>query len=71
LLQWFTPGKKVKTLLMKHNPQDLRLVKRWIEENKIIVSIDRSYSLDNISEAHAFAQQGHTQGKNVVLFNND
>ncbi|HSH51899.1 MAG TPA: NAD(P)-dependent alcohol dehydrogenase, partial [Bacteroidales bacterium] len=71
ILQWFTKGKKVKTLLMKHNEQDLQQIKQWIEENKIMVKIDRSFTLDNISEAHTFAQQGHSKGKNVVLINND
>ncbi len=71
ILQWFTNGKKVKTLLMKHNEHDLQQIKQWIEERKISVKIDRSYLLDNISEAHAYAQQGHSKGKNVVLINND
>lgn len=71
IFQWFTKGKKVKTLLMKHNEQDLQQIKQWIEENKIMVKIGRSFTLDNISEAHTFAQQGHSKGKNVVLINND
>src|SRR6056297_1228777 len=71
ILQWFTNGKKAKTLLMKHHQKDLSQIKQWIEENKISVKIDRSFTLENISEAHAFAQQGHSKGKNVVLMNND
>ena len=71
ILQWFTKGKKAKTLLMSHNKEDLLKIKQWIEENKIMVKIDRSFSLDEISEAHNFAQQGHSKGKNVVLINNN
>jgi len=71
ILQWFTKGKKAKTLLMSHNKEDLLQIKQWIEENKISVKIDRSFSLDEISEAHNFAQQGHSKGKNVVLINNN
>lgn len=71
ILQWFTNGKKVKTLLMKHHQKDLFQIKQWIEENKISVKIDRSFTLENISDAHTFAQQGHSKGKNVVLINND
>lgn len=69
ILQWFTQGKKAKTLLMKHNEHDLQQIKQWIEANKIKVTIDRSFKLDEISAAHAFAQQGHSKGKNVVLIN--
>lgn len=71
ILQLLSKGKKAKTLLMKHNRKDLLQIKQWIEEYKITVKIDRSFTLDNISEAHAYAQQGHTKGKNVVLINND
>jgi NADPH:quinone reductase-like Zn-dependent oxidoreductase len=71
ILQWFTNGKKVKTLLMKHHQKDLLKIKQWIEENKISVKIGRSFRLDDISEAHNFAQQGHSKGKNVVLINNN
>jgi len=67
ILQWFTNGKKAKTLLMKHHQKDLFQIKQWIEENKIMVKIDRSFRLEEISEAHAYAQQGHSKGKNVVL----
>ncbi|MFO7829080.1 MAG: NAD(P)-dependent alcohol dehydrogenase, partial [Bacteroidales bacterium] len=67
ILQLFTKGKKVKTLLMKHNHEDLLQVKKWIEEQEIIIKIDRSFTLDKISDAHAYAQQGHSKGKNVVI----
>jgi NADPH:quinone reductase-like Zn-dependent oxidoreductase len=69
ILQWFTNGKKAKTLLMSHNKEDLLQIKQWIEENKISVKIGRSFRLEEISEAHNFAQQGHSKGKNVVLIN--
>lgn len=71
ILQPFTRGKKVKTLLMKHIPEDMLQIKKWIEEHKIIVKIDRSFTFDKISDAHAYAQQGHSKGKNIVLINND
>jgi len=54
---------------MKHNQEDLQQIKQWIEENEIMVKIDRSFRLEEVSEAHAFAQQGHSKGKNVVLIN--
>lgn len=69
ILQLFTKGKKAKTLLMKHHREDLLQIKQWIEEDKISVTIDRSFTLDKISDAHAYAQQGHSKGKNVVIIN--
>lgn len=70
LHQWFSEGKKAKSLLMKHTKADLDLIAQWILENKLKVSIDKIFSLEKVSEAHEYAQQGHNKGKNVVVISN-
>jgi len=67
LLQPFTQGKKVKTLLMKHKSEDIKLIAQWINEEKLRVEIDKKFTLQQISEAHKYAQQGHNKGKNIVV----
>lgn len=69
LLQIFTKGKKVKTLLMKHNNNDLEQISMWIAQGKLKVEIDEIFNLTNISAAHDYAQTGHNKGKNVVIIN--
>ncbi|HAN19960.1 MAG: hypothetical protein A2X13_10915 [Bacteroidetes bacterium GWC2_33_15] len=69
LLQIFTKGKKVKTLLMKHNNNDLEQISMWIAQGKLKVEIDEIFNLSNISAAHDYAQTGHNKGKNVVVIN--
>ena len=67
IIQLFTRRKKVKTLLMKHNSDDLKIISDWIREGKLKVSIDEVFSLRNIVAAHDYAQKGHNKGKNVIV----
>lgn len=67
LHQLFSKGKKAKSLLMKHDSKDLERIAKWIEEGKIKVNIDKTFSLAQISEAHEYTQQGHNKGKNIVV----
>jgi NADPH:quinone reductase-like Zn-dependent oxidoreductase len=46
--------------------KDLALLKDLMEEGKIIPLIDRSYSLEQLSEAHAYVDKGRKKG-NVVI----
>jgi NADPH:quinone reductase-like Zn-dependent oxidoreductase len=65
-LQLFSEGKKAKTLLMKHNPKDLELIRNWVLENRLVVKIDKTFELNQIAEAHQYAEKGHSKGKNIV-----
>lgn len=68
LHQLFTK-KKAKAILMKNSAEDLQLISKWIKEEKLKVSIDKTFSLEQIREAHEYAQQGHNKGKNIVVIN--
>lgn len=68
LHQIFTK-KKAKAMLMKNSAKDLRLISKWIKEERLNVAIDQIFSLEQIREAHEYAQQGHNKGKNVVVIN--
>lgn len=66
----FSKGKKAKSLLMKQSKEDFDIISKWISDGLLKVSIDESFSLNNISAAHDYAQQGHNKGKNIVVINN-
>jgi NADPH:quinone reductase-like Zn-dependent oxidoreductase len=66
LHELFSGQKRSKSILMKHNPSDLNIVKEWIESGKIKVHIDKEFALEEIATAHKYAQEGHSKGKNIV-----
>ena len=59
-------SKKISTLLQKTNQNDLIYMKELIEAEKVKPVIDKRYTLNEISEAFKYFQEGHAQGK-VVL----
>jgi len=70
LHQIFSKGKKGRGMLMKHSGADLDIIAQWIAENKLKVNIDKIFQLEQISEAHKYAQEGHNKGKNVIVISN-
>jgi NADPH:quinone reductase-like Zn-dependent oxidoreductase len=68
LLSLFTRGKKVKTLIMKHNAEDLENLVNWVAEGKIKLCIDREYTVTDIEKAHRYSEGGHTEGKILIRY---
>lgn len=71
ILALFTKGKKAQTLLMKHSSEDLQLLMEWIVEKKLKLCIHKEFTLEQIGEAHAYMQEGHTEGKILIRYSND
>lgn len=63
----FSKGKKAKSFLMKHQSSDLETISEWVSQQKLEVHQDKTFSLDQIQQAHEYAQQGHNKGKNVIV----
>lgn len=53
-------------LIVKPNGQDLQFLKNLVDEDKLRPVIESTYPLDQIREAHAESEQGHTRGKIVI-----
>ncbi len=60
------PGQKYKVILLKTNSEDLKYLKAQIEADKVRSVIDKTYPLAQIADAHTYAEDEHTVGKNVI-----
>jgi NADPH:quinone reductase-like Zn-dependent oxidoreductase len=68
VISWFSRGKKVKTLLMRHNSSDLQQILEWIDTGKIKIKIDKEFFIDDIGKAHEYSENGHTEGKILIHY---
>jgi len=59
-------GRKMTNLAMKPDKEDLTYVKELIEAGKVTPVIDKSYPLNELSEAFHYYAEGRSRGKVVV-----
>jgi len=60
-------GKKICGFIAKLNKKDLVLLKDLLEAGKVVPVIDRRYPLSDTAEAIRYLEEGHAQGKVVLI----
>jgi NADPH:quinone reductase-like Zn-dependent oxidoreductase len=77
--RWLGLGRQIKTLLLsrfvrermrvfvvRHNQEDLRVLKGLVEAGKLAPVIDRRFALSDVPDALRYQGEGHVQGKIVI-----
>ncbi len=59
--------KKMRFFIAKVNGRDLHLLKDFLEAGKVVPVIDRRYPLSEVAEALCYREEGHAQGKVVII----
>ncbi|HHP7245764.1 MAG TPA: NAD(P)-dependent alcohol dehydrogenase [Elainellaceae cyanobacterium] len=66
ILTVLLPGQTCKTILVQPNHDDLMVLNQLLDDGKLQVIIDRTYSLPEVSEAHRYSETEHVTGKIVM-----
>lgn len=69
IISLFCSGKKAKTLLMKHSQNDLNQLIKWIVEGKLHITIDKTFSINEVNKAHQYSEDSHAEGKILIQYN--
>jgi NADPH:quinone reductase-like Zn-dependent oxidoreductase len=64
-------SQKMTFLLADLNPQDLDVLRDFIQAGKIKSVIDRHYGLSEVPDAIRYLEQGHARGKVVIAIDSD
>jgi NADPH:quinone reductase-like Zn-dependent oxidoreductase len=64
-------GKQIRLLLVQPNPQDMLYMTELFASGKVVPSIDRRYSMNEVPEALRYLGEGHVKGKIVINVSSD
>jgi NADPH:quinone reductase-like Zn-dependent oxidoreductase len=66
LLQSPFVGQRMRVFVVRHNREDLAVLKELVEAGKLVPVIDTRHALSDVPEALRYQGQGHARGKILI-----
>ena len=60
-------GQRMRVFVVRHNHEDLAVLKQLIETGKVVPVIDRQFALSDAADALRYQGEGHPKGKIVLV----
>ena len=57
---------RMRVFVVRHNREDLAVLKELVEAGKLAPVIDRRYALSDLPEALRYQGEGHVRGKIII-----
>jgi NADPH:quinone reductase-like Zn-dependent oxidoreductase len=57
---------RMRVFVVRHNKEDLAVLKELVEADKLAPIIDRRYALSDLPEALRYQGEGHVRGKIII-----
>jgi NADPH:quinone reductase-like Zn-dependent oxidoreductase len=57
----------MRVFVVRHNSEDLGVLKQLVEAGKVTPVIDRRFALRDVPDALRYQGEGHAQGKIVIV----
>ena len=67
LLASLVGSQKMVVMLARQNKKDLVVLQELLEAEKVTPVMDRRYELSEVPEALRYLEEGHAQGKTVIV----
>ena len=66
LLSALRPGPRVRLLMARSRRADLAALTEQVDQGRVRPVVERTYSLDDVADAHRAVETGHARGKKVI-----
>ena len=68
LLAWIGLGRSSRLVEVTSRAEDLQQLKAWIEQEKLVPHVERTFAMDEVADCHRHIETKRTVGKVCIKF---